>query len=215
MSLLAAILIGLGTGFVFGIALEKSRVFEPGVIIGQMQFKNFIMLKVFLAAVITGLVVLALMNGLFGVKLHLKPLVWRADIVGGLVLGIGIVLAGACPGTTLAQIGAGYRDAWFVLLGGIAGGAVYGYLESGSRPSYPRRERSYPSRLWSDCRFGWSRSSPPRFSWPCSSRWSAGRAGKPSSAPSTTVSSRRPRRAPSPSTRPQVSPRAGLAERRT
>ena len=130
MSLSTAILIGLATGIMFGIALEKSRVFEPGVIIGQMQFKNFIMLKVFLAAVITGLVVLAAMNGLFGVKLHPKPLVWRADIVGGLVLGIGIVLAGACPGTTLAQIGAGYRDAWFVLLGGIAGGAAYGYFES-------------------------------------------------------------------------------------
>jgi hypothetical protein len=130
MSLLAAILIGLGTGFVFGVALEKSRVFEPGIIIGQMQFKNFIMLKVFLAAVITGLVVLAAMNGLFGVKLYLKPLVWGADIIGGLLLGVGIVLAGACPGTTLAQVGAGYRDAWFVLLGGIVGAAVYGYFET-------------------------------------------------------------------------------------
>jgi hypothetical protein len=130
MSVLSAILIGLASGAVFGIALEKSRVFEPGVIVGQMQLRNFIMLKVFLAAVVTGLVVLAVMNGIFGVPLHLKSLVWRADIIGGLLLGAGIALAGACPGTTLAQIGAGYRDAWFVLAGGIAGAIFYGYFDA-------------------------------------------------------------------------------------
>lgn len=129
MSVFSAVLIGLATGLVFGFALEKSRVFEPGVILGQMQLRSFIMLKIFLAAVITGLVVLAVMNGMFGVKLSLKPLLLRADIIGGLVLGVGISLAGACPGTTLAQIGAGYRDAWFILLGGLAGALTYGYFD--------------------------------------------------------------------------------------
>ena len=130
MSVVSAILIGLATGIVFGFALEKSRVFEPGVIVGQMQLRNFVMLKVFLAAVITGLVVLAVMNGILGVKLSLKPLLFKADIIGGLILGVGIALAGACPGTTLAQIGAGYRDAIFVLLGGIAGALMYGYFDA-------------------------------------------------------------------------------------
>lgn len=130
MSLFAAVLIGLATGVVFGFALEKSRVFEPGVIVGQMQLRNFLMLKVFLAAVISGLIVLAVMNGLFGVKLSLKPLLLRADLIGGVILGAGITLAGACPGTTLAQVGAGYRDAVFALLGGIAGAVTYGYLDA-------------------------------------------------------------------------------------
>lgn len=130
MTVLTGILIGLATGIVFGFVLEKSRVFEPGIIVGQMQFRSFIMLKVFLAAVITGLVALAVMNGAFGVKLSLKPLVWHADIIGGLILGAGIALAGACPGTSLAQVGAGYRDAIFVVLGGIAGAVVYGYFDT-------------------------------------------------------------------------------------
>jgi uncharacterized membrane protein YedE/YeeE len=105
-------------------------VFEPGAIVGQMQLKNFLMLKIFLTAVITGLIVLALLNGMFGVKLSLKPLLLKADIIGGLILGVGIALAGACPGTTAAQIGAGYRDAWFILLGGIAGALTYGYFDA-------------------------------------------------------------------------------------
>lgn len=128
MSVLTAVLIGLASGVIFGFALEKSRVFEPGVIVGQMQLRNFLMLKIFLAAVITGLIVLAVLNGAFGVKLHLKPLLFRADLVGGLILGAGIALAGACPGTSMAQIGAGYRDAWFVVLGGIAGAMAFGYF---------------------------------------------------------------------------------------
>lgn len=130
MSVITAILIGLATGIVFGFALEKSRVFEPGIIVRQMQLKSFIMLKIFLAAVIVGLVSLAALNGIWNVPLHLKPLLLRADIVGGLILGIGIALAGACPGTSLAQIGAGYRDAWFVVLGGLAGAVAYGYFDA-------------------------------------------------------------------------------------
>ncbi len=130
MSLLNAILIGLATGIVFGFALEKSRVFEPGIIFGQMQLRNFIMLKMFFAAVIAGLIVIAVMHGAYGVKLNLKPLLFKADIIGGLILGVGVALAGACPGTTLAQIGAGYRDAWFVLLGGLTGALVYGYFDA-------------------------------------------------------------------------------------
>ena len=130
MTVLTGILIGLASGIVFGFVLEKSRVLEPGIIVGQMQLRSFIMLKVFLAAVITGLLVLAVMHGVYGVKLSLKPLVWQADIIGGLVLGAGIALAGACPGTSLAQVGAGYRDAWFVVLGGIAGAVFYGYFDT-------------------------------------------------------------------------------------
>lgn len=134
MTVLSAIFIGLAMGLIFGFALEKSRVFEPGVIVGQMQLSNFIMLKVFLSAVVTGLVVLAALNGFGLAKLAPKGTFYTADIGGGLLLGIGITLAGACPGTVLAQVGAGYKDAWFTLLGGLGGAATFGYLEPSLRP---------------------------------------------------------------------------------
>jgi len=116
-------------GIVFGFALEKSRVFEPGMIVGQMQLRNFIMLKVFLTAVATGAVVLAVLNGFGFVKLGPKAALYSADIIGGLFLGAGIALAGACPGTTLAQVGAGYRDALFTLTGGLFGAVAYTYAQ--------------------------------------------------------------------------------------
>jgi uncharacterized membrane protein YedE/YeeE len=128
-SLPFAIATGLLMGVVFGFALEKSRVFEPGIIVGQMQMRNFIMLKVFLTAVATGAVVLAVLHGLGYVKLQPKAAVYSADVVGGLILGAGIALAGACPGTTLAQIGAGYRDAIFTLIGGLCGAVAFSYAQ--------------------------------------------------------------------------------------
>jgi len=129
MSIVTAVIVGVLMGIVFGLALEKSRVFEPGMIVGQMQFRNFIMLKVFLTAVATGALVLAALNGFGIVKLQRKAALYAADVVGGLLLGIGITLAGACPGTTLAQVGVGYRDALFTLAGGLVGAVAYSYAQ--------------------------------------------------------------------------------------
>jgi uncharacterized protein len=134
MNIVVSMLLGVAMGAVFGIALEKSRVFEPGSIVGQMQLRTFLMLKIFLTAVVTGLVLLAVLNGVFGVKMYPKALMWQADLLGGLLLGAGISVAGACPGTVFAQIGAGYRDAWFTVAGGVIGALVFGYLEPALRP---------------------------------------------------------------------------------
>ncbi|MFW5680096.1 MAG: YeeE/YedE thiosulfate transporter family protein [Pseudomonadota bacterium] len=131
MDFLLLALLGAAMGLAFGIALEKGRVFEPGMIVGQMQLRNFTMLKMFLTAMATSLVVLAVLNGVFDVAMHPKAAYYGANVMGGLLMGVGMVLAGACPGTTLAQIGVGYKDAWFTLLGGIAGAVTYGYLEPG------------------------------------------------------------------------------------
>ena len=134
MSVLIAVIIGVLMGIVFGFALEKSRVFEPGMIVGQMQMRNFIMLKVFLTAVVTGLVVIGIMHGFFAGKLYPKTLLYGADIIGGLTLGAAITLAGACPGTVFAQIGAGYKDSWLIFIGGLAGALTFSYLEPTLKP---------------------------------------------------------------------------------
>lgn len=129
MSILTLVIVGLLMGLVFGFALEKSRVFEPGVIVGQMQLRNHTMLKVFLSASVFGLIILAVMNGVFGVPLGPKGTNVVANIVGGLMLGAGFAMAGSCPGTSLAQVGAGYKDAWYVLAGGLVGALFYGYIK--------------------------------------------------------------------------------------
>src|SRR5215510_12010082 len=120
---------GIATAIVFGFAFEKSRVFEPGMIVGQMQLRNFLMLKIFLTAVATGAIALAVLNGLGYVKLQPRPAAYARYAVGGLLLGAAISLSGASPGTTLAQIGVGYRDALFTLIGGLLGAVTFVYAE--------------------------------------------------------------------------------------
>lgn len=129
MTVLNAVLLGLAMGIAFGFLLEKSRVFEPGVILGQFQLRSFLMLRVFLAGVAMGLVVLAAVTGFSLATLAPQATLPVAGLLGGLLLGAGIALAGACPGTVLAQIGAGYRDAWFTLLGGLLGALAFTYAE--------------------------------------------------------------------------------------
>jgi uncharacterized protein len=125
MAIFFTILFGISIGIVFGFALEKSNVIDPKIIIGQFQFRKFTMLKVFLSAIATGLVVFSIFFTLGWDRLIWKTTIFSYDIVGGLLLGVGVALAGACPGTVFAQIGAGYKDAWVTLMGALSGAIFY------------------------------------------------------------------------------------------
>lgn len=125
MSILLAVLLGIFMGIIFGFALEKSKVFDPATIVSQFQFRNFTMLKVFLTAITTGLIIFSIFFSIGFDRLVWKTTILSSDIIGGILLGIGTVIAGACPGTVFAQIGAGYKDAWFTLLGAITGSIFF------------------------------------------------------------------------------------------
>lgn len=135
MSVLLAILTGLVMGMVFGVALQKGRVCEPGVVVCQMQMARHTMLKMFLSAVATGLVVLAVLSGFGIATLSPKATLVAANVIGGSLLGVGITLAGACPGTVLAQIGVGYRDAIVTFVGGLFGALAFTYSEPTLKPT--------------------------------------------------------------------------------
>ncbi|MBZ0257158.1 YeeE/YedE family protein, partial [bacterium] len=102
------IIVGLAMGFVFGFALEKGRVFEPGMIVGQFQMKKFTMLKMFMTAMATTMAIYLILTSVGLAAFSPKAAVYPAVILGGLIFGCGMALSGACPGTVLAQIGAGY-----------------------------------------------------------------------------------------------------------
>lgn len=126
MELATFIVIGLVMGIIFGFALEKSKVFAPAVILRQLTLQNFIMLKLMGSIILTGMVAILLMN-LFGDQpLHVKTTHFGYNAIGGVILGIGIALAGACPGTVLAQVGAGYSDSRLTLLGALCGALCFG-----------------------------------------------------------------------------------------
>lgn len=50
---------------------------------------------------------------------------YDGNIIGGTMLGIGMTLTGACPGTVLVQVATGIRSGYAALAGGLLGGLLY------------------------------------------------------------------------------------------
>ncbi|EFA77342.1 hypothetical protein PPL_12553 [Heterostelium album PN500] len=123
-------LAGLAIGGVFGYALQRSNVYLPSVIQGQMDFSDFTMLKMFMTAALTSSLSITLLDYERLFKVEHLPVMWKRNLIGGLVMGAGIYLTGACPGTVLAQVGAGLPSAYYTFLGGLAGSALYSYCNS-------------------------------------------------------------------------------------
>lgn len=122
------------SGAVFGAALTASGVYSPWIIIHQMNLSNFHMLQTFLVASGSSAIAI-LLSKKAGVaqcpprspsSLNLFP--YDGNIIGGLLLGAGMALTGACPGTVLVQVATGIKSGYFALAGGIAGGVLYAFF---------------------------------------------------------------------------------------
>ncbi len=119
------LLMGLFTGLVFGFLLQRGGVTRYRVILGQFLWKDHTVLKVMLTAVAVGAVGIWSLYGLYGISLHLKASVLGANLVGGVIFGVGMALLGYCPGTGVGAIGDGSRHAFAGILGMFTGAALY------------------------------------------------------------------------------------------
>jgi hypothetical protein len=117
------LLIGLAIGFAFGFLLQKGNVTEYNVIIGQLRFQEFTVVKIMVTAMVTGMIGVHLLRSLGLAQLHPKPGSLGMTLVGGLIFGVGFATLGYCPGTIAAAIGQGKMDAAIGGLGGIILGA--------------------------------------------------------------------------------------------
>lgn len=120
------LLLGAITGLVFGFLLQKGGVTRYNVIVNQFRFKDFTVLKTMLTAIVVGAVGVYAMLQLGMIKgLSVKGAELAMNAGGGLIFGVGMVLLGYCPGTALAAVGQGSRDAVVGIVGALVGAAVY------------------------------------------------------------------------------------------
>jgi len=125
-SLLAAFLIGGG----FGFFLERAGFGSGKKLASQFYFRDMSVLKVMFTAIITAMVGLTLLSqmGLVDLSLvTLKETRLLANLVGGLILGVGFVIGGYCPGTSVVAAATGRIDAMIYLGGMFAGMFVFGF----------------------------------------------------------------------------------------
>ncbi len=120
------LLLGAITGLVFGFLLQKGGVTRYNVIVNQFRFKDFTVLKTMLTAIVVGAIGVYAMLEFGMIKgLSVKGAELAMNAGGGLIFGVGMVLLGYCPGTALAAVGQGSRDALVGIVGALVGAAVY------------------------------------------------------------------------------------------
>jgi hypothetical protein len=107
------LIIGLLIGIAFGFLLQKGGVTDYNVIIGQLLLTDFTVVKIMLAASITGMLGVHLLRSLGLAQLHPKPGSIGASVIGGLIFGVGFAVLGYCPGTVAGAVGQGALDALY------------------------------------------------------------------------------------------------------
>jgi len=119
-------------GFAFGFVLESSGFGNSKKLAAQFYFKDMTVLKVMFGAIITAMVLIFMMVGL-GVldynQIWVNPTYLWSGIVGGLIMGVGFIVGGFCPGTSLVAMASGKIDGLFFVLGGLFGIFLFGETE--------------------------------------------------------------------------------------
>ena len=119
------LVLGLITGVLFGVLLQKGRAAKFRVIVGQFLFTDWTVVKIMLTAVAVGAVGVWMMVQMGWTSLHIKPAAFAPVIIGGVLFGMGMAIFGYCPGTSVAACGEGRRDAMVGVLGMLGGALAY------------------------------------------------------------------------------------------
>jgi uncharacterized membrane protein YedE/YeeE len=122
---MTTLIYGLITGILFGFFLQKARVLRYDKQIAAVRLIDMTIVKFMLSAVLVGMVGVYLLYDFGLAKLSVKPTLLAANIIGGIIFGLGWGLLGYCPGTSLGALGEGRWDAVWGILGMVAGAAVF------------------------------------------------------------------------------------------
>jgi rhodanese-related sulfurtransferase len=133
-------------GFGFGYVLEIAGFGKSTKLAAQFYFTEMTVLKVMFTGIIVAMVLvfLATAIGLLDYNLiWVNPTYLYPGIVGGLVMGVGFILGGFCPGTSLVSAATGKIDGMFFVGGVFFGiflfGESVGFYEGFWNSSYMGR----------------------------------------------------------------------------
>ena len=122
-------LIYVAIGFAFGFILESSGFGDARRLAAQFYFSDLRVVKVMFTAIVVAMTLIfwSTALGLLDYnQIWVKSTYLWPGIVGGLVMGVGFILGGYCPGTSLVSVATLKIDGMFFLLGHIAGVLVFG-----------------------------------------------------------------------------------------
>lgn len=121
----------LALGFLFGWSLQKAGLTQYARIVNVYRLRDLTVMRFMLTALVVGAFAIQAGVGLgLARSVPIPPTSVLANLVGGVVFGIGMAMAGYCPGTIVAEAGEGRLDAWAGGLAGLLVGAIaFGLLQ--------------------------------------------------------------------------------------
>ncbi len=125
ISYLVPLLIGMG----FGAALEMSGFGDSRKLAAQFYFKDITVLRVMFTAIVVASLLIGLSSAIGLIDfdaLFVNPTYLAPQIVGGVIMGIGFIIGGFCPGTSLVAASTFKIDGLFFVLGATFGIFMFG-----------------------------------------------------------------------------------------
>jgi len=117
-------IIAILIGFAFGYILEASGFSSSRKLAGVFYGYDFAVLKVFFTSAVVaviGLFYMDYLNYLDISQLYVQPTYLWAAIIGGMIMGVGFLAGGFCPGTSLCAVAIGKIDGIVFTIGLVIG----------------------------------------------------------------------------------------------
>lgn len=111
------ILSGLLVGVLFGFVLQRGRFCMNSAFRDIILGQDFTLFKALAAAILVEMIGFSILALAGVITLAPKPLMWGANIAGGFIFGIGMVLAGGCASGITYRAGEGMVGALMAILG--------------------------------------------------------------------------------------------------
>ena len=126
-------------GMAFGYIMEASGFSSSRKLIGVFYGYDFAVIRVFFTATLVALIGLLYM-GYFGwidyKVLYVHPTFVYSAIFGGIVMGLGFITGGFCPGTSLCAVAIGKLDGWVFTIALFIGIFLYSLVFPLIEPLY-------------------------------------------------------------------------------
>ncbi len=116
-------------GMAFGAVLEMSGFGDSRKLAAQFYLREMTVLKVMFTGIIVAAVLIHLAAALELLDLQrvwINPTYLWPGIAGGLVMGVGFIIGGFCPGTSLVAAATLKLDGIFFVVGGLCGVLLFG-----------------------------------------------------------------------------------------
>lgn len=142
-------IVALVIGILFGAILEQAGFSTSKKLVGLFYGYDFTVLRVFFTAGLVAMIgVMGLEHyGLIDISLvYVNPTFLWSAIIGGLIMGLGFVVGGFCPGTSVCAAAIGKIDAMIFIAGAFIGVLVFA-------EGYPLFEGLYKATNWGNPRF--------------------------------------------------------------